>query len=107
MSANEFTKNEIKDAVKSRYAKAIQGASSCCGPSPAQNVNEETGKGRNILTSLAAAIWFLSAAIMVMRIAEVFYVPILPLYVKALDAAAPLLLIGLVTGIHRLSLAIT
>jgi len=44
---------------------------------------------------------------MAMRIAEVFYVPILPLYVKALDAAAPLFLIGLVTGIHRLSLAIT
>jgi arsenite methyltransferase len=36
MSANEFTKNEIKDAVKSRYAKAIQGTSSCCGPSAPQ-----------------------------------------------------------------------
>lgn len=62
---------------------------------------------RNYLLSLPASIWFLSGAIMAMRIAEVFYVPILPLYVKALDAAAPLFLIGLVTGIHRLSLAIT
>jgi arsenite methyltransferase len=33
MSAKEFSKTEIKDAVKSRYAKAIQGSSSCCGPS--------------------------------------------------------------------------
>jgi N-acetylglutamate synthase-like GNAT family acetyltransferase/precorrin-6B methylase 2 len=36
MSANEFTKNEIKDAVKSRYAKALQSTSSCCGPSAPQ-----------------------------------------------------------------------
>jgi N-acetylglutamate synthase-like GNAT family acetyltransferase/2-polyprenyl-3-methyl-5-hydroxy-6-metoxy-1,4-benzoquinol methylase len=33
MSAKEFSQAEIKDAVKSRYAKAIQGPSSCCGPS--------------------------------------------------------------------------
>ena len=33
MSAKEFSQTEIKDAVKSRYAKAIQGSSSCCGPS--------------------------------------------------------------------------
>ena len=32
MSAKEFSETEIKDAVKSRYAKAIQGSSSCCGP---------------------------------------------------------------------------
>jgi arsenite methyltransferase len=36
--ANEFTKKEIKDAVKSRYAKAIRGTSSCCGPSVPQVV---------------------------------------------------------------------
>ena len=36
MSAKEFSHTEIKDAVKSRYAKAIQGASSCCGPSATQ-----------------------------------------------------------------------
>ncbi|MGA2954689.1 MAG: hypothetical protein ABSF48_03090 [Thermodesulfobacteriota bacterium] len=64
-------------------------------------------KERNFLSSLPAALWFLSIAIMAMRIAEVFYVPILPLYVKTLDAAAPLFLVGLVTGIHRLSLAFT
>ena len=64
-------------------------------------------KEKSFLASLPAAIWLLSGAIMAMRIAEVFYVPILPLYVKALDAAAPLFLVGLVTGIHRLSLAFT
>ena len=36
MSAREFSKTEIKDAVKSRYAQAIQGASSCCGTSATQ-----------------------------------------------------------------------
>jgi len=36
MSAKEFSKTEIKDAVKSRYARAIQGASSCCRPSAIQ-----------------------------------------------------------------------
>lgn len=70
-------------------------------------MNEETEKGKNVFASVPAAIWLLSPAIMAMRIAEVFYVPILPLYVKALDAAAPLFLVGLVTGIHRLSLAFT
>ncbi len=64
-------------------------------------------KERTFLSGLPAALWFLSIAIMAMRIAEVFYVPILPLYVKTLDAAAPLFLVGLVTGIHRLSLAFT
>ena len=64
-------------------------------------------KEKSFLASLPAAVWLLSGAIMAMRIAEVFYVPILPLYVKALDAAAPLFLVGLVTGIHRLSLAFT
>lgn len=33
MSAKEFSPAEIKEAVKSRYAQAIQGSSSCCGPS--------------------------------------------------------------------------
>ena len=36
MSGKEFSQTEIKDAVKSRYAKAIQGSSSCCGPSATQ-----------------------------------------------------------------------
>ncbi len=62
---------------------------------------------RNFLASLPASIWLLSGAIMAMRIAEVFYVPILPLYVKILDSAAPLFMVGLVTGVHRLSLALT
>jgi len=36
MSAKEFGKNDIKDAVKSRYAKAIQSTPSCCGPAASQ-----------------------------------------------------------------------
>jgi len=36
MSAQGFSKNDIKDAVKSRYAKAIQGTPSCCGPAASQ-----------------------------------------------------------------------
>ncbi len=65
------------------------------------------GEEKGFLSSLPAALWLLSLAIMAMRIAEVFYVPILPLYVKTLDAAAPLFLVGVVTGVHRLSLAFT
>jgi N-acetylglutamate synthase-like GNAT family acetyltransferase/2-polyprenyl-3-methyl-5-hydroxy-6-metoxy-1,4-benzoquinol methylase len=33
MSAKEFSHTEIKEAVKARYAQAIQGSSSCCAPS--------------------------------------------------------------------------
>ena len=36
MTEKQFSEQEIKDAVKSRYARAIQGASSCCGPSATQ-----------------------------------------------------------------------
>lgn len=36
MTAKEFSETEIKDAVKSRYAKAIQGSSSCCGATAPQ-----------------------------------------------------------------------
>jgi arsenite methyltransferase len=36
MAKKKFSQGEIKDAVKSRYAKAIQGSSSCCGPSAPQ-----------------------------------------------------------------------
>jgi len=32
MTEGKFSDTEIKEAVKSRYAKAIQGSSSCCGP---------------------------------------------------------------------------
>lgn len=33
MTEKQFSEQDIKNAVKSRYAKAIQGTSSCCGPS--------------------------------------------------------------------------
>ena len=38
MSAQGFSKNDIKDAVKSRYAKAIQATPSCCGPAASQAI---------------------------------------------------------------------
>ena len=33
MTDRQFSEQDIKEAVKSRYARAIQGSSSCCGPS--------------------------------------------------------------------------
>ncbi len=36
MTEKQFSEQDIKDAVKSRYAKAIQGSSSCCDPSATQ-----------------------------------------------------------------------
>lgn len=36
MTEKELRERDIKDAVKSRYAKAIQGSSSCCGRSATQ-----------------------------------------------------------------------
>jgi arsenite methyltransferase len=36
MTEKQFSEQDIKSAVKSRYAKAIQGSSSCCGPSATQ-----------------------------------------------------------------------
>ncbi len=38
MDTNKFGEQEIKDAVRTRYAKAIQRQASCCGPLPSQPV---------------------------------------------------------------------
>ena len=38
MDTNTFDEQEIKEAVKSRYTKAIQRQASCCGPSASQPV---------------------------------------------------------------------
>jgi N-acetylglutamate synthase-like GNAT family acetyltransferase/SAM-dependent methyltransferase len=38
VDTNKFGEQEIKDAVRTRYAKAIQRQGSCCGPSPSQPV---------------------------------------------------------------------
>lgn len=48
------------------------------------------------------ALWGLAVAMLVVRSAEVFYVPIMPLYARTLDVGVPLLVIGLVTSIDRL-----
>jgi len=38
MDTNTFDEREIKDAVRARYAKAVQRQAPCCGPSPSQPV---------------------------------------------------------------------
>ncbi len=57
--------------------------------------------------TLPRPVYLLSAALLLMRSAEHFYVPILPLYVRVLDATAPLFLVGLVVGIHRLGMVVS
>lgn len=51
---------------------------------------------------LPVALWVLAAAMLVVRSAEVFYVPIMPLYARTLDVGVPLFVIGLVTSVDRL-----
>jgi len=51
---------------------------------------------------LPAAFWVLAGAMLVIRSAEVFYVPIMPLYARMLNAGVPLAVIGLVTSVNRL-----
>ncbi len=43
---------------------------------------------------LPLALWVLAGAMLVIRSAEVFYVPIMPLYARMLDVGAPLAVIG-------------
>ena len=47
---------------------------------------------------LPVALWILAGAMLVVRSAEVFYVPIMPLYARMLDVGVPLVVIGLVTS---------
>ena len=51
---------------------------------------------------LPVALWALAGAMLVVRSAEVFYVPIMPLYARTLDVVVPLFVIGVVTSIDRL-----
>jgi MFS family permease len=62
-------------------------------------VFEERASG---YASLPKNVFLLSAALLVMRSAETFYAPILPLYARVLDASIALFWVGVVTGIHRL-----
>ncbi len=54
---------------------------------------------RDDSTSLPIGLWLIGLAMLLIRSAEVFYVPIMPLYARLLDAGVPLFLIGLVTSI--------
>jgi predicted MFS family arabinose efflux permease len=51
---------------------------------------------------LPAALWALAGAMLIIRSAEVFYVPIMPLYARMLNVGVPLAVIGLVTSVDRL-----
>jgi len=63
-------------------------------------------KGFSPFATLPRAVFLLAVALLFMRAAENFYTPILPLYVRVLDAAIPLFLAGLVVGIHRLGMVV-
>jgi MFS family permease len=56
---------------------------------------------------LPAALWTLAGAMLVIRSAEVFYVPIMPLYARMLNVGVPLAVIGLVTSVDRLGTVVT
>ena len=63
-------------------------------------------KGFSPFATLPRTVFLLAVALLFMRAAENFYTPILPLYVRVLDAAIPLFLAGLVVGIHRLGMVV-
>src|SRR3990172_3820372 len=79
----------------------------CCGGRPvdatAQALRLERPGGRRAApVGLPVALWALAGAMLVVRSAEVFYVPIMPLYARTLDVVVPLFVIGVVTSIDRL-----
>ena len=51
---------------------------------------------------MPSALWVLALAMLVIRSAEVFYVPIMPLYARLLDTTVPLFVVGLATSVDRL-----
>ncbi len=51
---------------------------------------------------MPSALWVLARAMLVIRSAEVFYVPIMPLYARLLDTTVPLFVVGLATSVDRL-----
>lgn len=61
-------------------------------------------KPKSVFVSIPKPIFFMAIALMLMRCAESFFVPIFPLYVKVIDASVPLFIIGLVTSINRLGI---
>lgn len=74
-----------------------------CGETrPAGEGDGETGEHTSSRKTIPKAALVLSAALLVMRSAQTFYVPILPLYIRILDASIPLFVVGMVTGVHRL-----
>ena len=53
-------------------------------------------------SGLPRTVFLLSAVMLLMRAAQTFYVPILPLYIRVLEVSIPLFVVGMVTGVHRL-----
>ena len=51
---------------------------------------------------MPSALWVLALAMLVIRSAEVFYVPIMPLYARLLDTTVTLFVVGLATSVDRL-----
>lgn len=64
---------------------------------------DEKGTGRSIgYATVPKVVFLLSALLLVMRSAQGFYTPILPLYIRIVDASIPLFVVGILTGIPRL-----
>jgi hypothetical protein len=60
----------------------------------------ETGGHGSSYNTIPRAVFVLSAALLVMRSAQTFYVPIFPLYIRILDTSIPLFVVELVAGVH-------
>ena len=61
---------------------------------------------KSIFANTPKSVFSLAIALMLMRCAESLFVPILPLYVRVLDASIPLFIIGLVTSINRFGIVL-
>ncbi len=69
-------------------------------------VKKEELKAHAGYASIPRAIFWIAAALLVMRTAQTFYTPILPLFVRLLNSAIPLFAVGLVTGANQLGVVL-
>ncbi len=58
-------------------------------------------------SNLPKVVLILSLGTLIIAIAEIFYVPILPLYAKTISPAIPLIIVGVAASIHRLGQVIS